>query len=88
MNTTQYYIGLKKYGQKWVWLSDNSTLEETETGKFPWATGQPMGDGNCATSCALYLSPKTMKPWRPCWWFEQIPWEVNLFFMQPLSSVP
>ena len=48
MNTTQYYIGLKKYGQKWVWLSDNSTLEETETGKFPWATGQPMGDGNCA----------------------------------------
>ena len=48
MNTTEYYIGLKKYGQKWVWISDNSKLEETETGKFPWATGQPMGDGNCA----------------------------------------
>ena len=48
MNTTEYYIGLKKYGHKWVWISDNSTLEETETGKFPWATGQPMGDGNCA----------------------------------------
>ena len=48
MNTTEYYIGLKKYGQKWVWISDNSKLEETETGKFPWATGQPMSDGNCA----------------------------------------
>ena len=47
MNTTEYYIGLKKYGQKWVWISDNSTLEKTETGKFPWATGQPAGGGNC-----------------------------------------
>ena len=48
MNTTEYYIGLKIYGHKWVWISDNSKLEETETGKLPWATGQPMGDGNCA----------------------------------------
>ena len=47
MNTTEYYIGLKKYGQKWVWISDNSTLEKTETGKFPWASGKPAGDGNC-----------------------------------------
>ena len=39
MNTTEYYIGLKRYGQKWVWISDNSTLEETEKGEFPWATG-------------------------------------------------
>ena len=48
MNTTEYYIGLKKYGQKWIWISDNSTLEETEKGKFPWYTLQPSGNGNCA----------------------------------------
>ena len=48
MNTTEYYIGLKKYGQKWVWISDNSTLEESEKLKFPWATDQPSGNGNCA----------------------------------------
>ena len=48
MNTTEYYIGLKKYGQKWIWISDNSTLEVTEKGKFPWHTGQPSGDGNCS----------------------------------------
>ena len=60
MNTTQYYIGLKKYGQKWVWISDNSTLEETETGEFPWAKGQPKGDGNCAKMwCKKNTSPCT-----------------------------
>ena len=48
MNTTEYYIGLKKYGQEWIWISDNRTLEETEKGKFPWHTRQPSGNGNCA----------------------------------------
>ena len=33
-NTTEYYIGLKKYGEKWIWISDNSTLEETGKGNF------------------------------------------------------
>ena len=47
MNTIEYYIGLRKNGQKWIWVSDNSTLEETERGQFPWASGQPKGDGNC-----------------------------------------
>ena len=48
MNTTEYYIGLKKYDQKWLWISDNSTLGETQKGKFPWNRCQPSGDGNCA----------------------------------------
>ena len=48
MNTTEYYIGLKKYGEKWIWISDNSTLNETERGKFPWGGGQPSGNGNCS----------------------------------------
>ena len=47
-NTTEYYIGLRTYGKKWIWISDNSTLEKTEMGKFPWASGQPKRDGNCA----------------------------------------
>lgn len=45
---TEYYIGLRKYGQKWMWISDNSTFNETEKGKFPWGTNQPSGDGNCS----------------------------------------
>ena len=48
MNTTEYYIGSKKYDQKWIWISDNSTLGETGQGKFPWYEGQPSGNGNCA----------------------------------------
>ena len=47
-NTTEYYIGLKKYGEKWIWISDNSTLNETERGKFPWGRGQPSDGGNCS----------------------------------------
>ena len=45
---TEYYIGLRKDGQKWIWISDNSTLNETEIGKFPWAPGQPHKDGSCS----------------------------------------
>ena len=47
MNTIEYFIGLRKNGQKWIWVSDNSTLEETKRGHFPWAPYQPNGDGNC-----------------------------------------
>ena len=47
MDTTEYYIGLRKNGQKWMWLSDNSTLEETKTGHFPWAPREPNKNGNC-----------------------------------------
>ena len=45
--TTEYYIGLRKDGQKWIWISDNSTLNKTKKGQFPWAPGQPKEDGNC-----------------------------------------
>ena len=47
MDTTEFYIGLRKNGQKWIWVSDNSTLEETKKGHFPWAPGEPTGTGNC-----------------------------------------
>ena len=46
--TTEYYIGLRKDGQKWIWISDNSTLNKTDNGKFPWAPGQPNKDGSCS----------------------------------------
>ena len=55
MDTTEYYIGLRKNGQKWIWVSDNSTLEETNIGHFPWAPGEPSGNGNC------------VKIWRKNW---------------------
>ena len=43
----EYFIGLRKDGQsgQWRWLSNNST---SQTG-LPWATGEPNGDGNCAS---------------------------------------
>ena len=47
VKTNEYYIGLRKNGQKWIWVSDNSTLDETETGNSPWAPGEPSGNGNC-----------------------------------------
>ena len=46
-DTTEYYIGLKKVNGKFRWISDNSTLQETETGKYPWHGGQPSKDGKC-----------------------------------------
>ena len=48
METAEYYIGLKKESNsgEWRWLSDNSKVNATR-GKFPWAKGEPSGDGNC-----------------------------------------
>ena len=57
MNTTEYYIGLRKNGQKWIWVSDNSTLEETKTDEFPWASGEPNGNGNCVKMWRQNTSP-------------------------------
>ena len=59
MNTTEYYIGLRKDGQKWIWVSDNSTLEETKRDHFPWAPFQPNGNGNCVKMWPLKTSPWT-----------------------------
>ena len=49
MKTTEYYIGLRKDSKsgEWRWISDNSKVNATR-GKFPWAKGEPSGDGNCA----------------------------------------
>ena len=46
--TLEYFIGLKKERSgEWRWISDNSKVNATR-GKFPWAKGEPSGDGNCA----------------------------------------
>lgn len=49
MNTTEYFIGLKKdiSSNEWRWISDNSKVNATK-GKFPWANGEPSGNENCA----------------------------------------
>ena len=49
MTTGEYFIGLKKgRGPKeWRWISDNSKVDAIK-GKFPWASSEPSGDGNCA----------------------------------------
>jgi len=55
MTTGEYFIGLRKdsdYGE-WRWISDNSTVNATR-GKFPWATNEPNGDGNCAVMYKNY----------------------------------
>ena len=57
MNTVEYYIGLRRKGQKWIWVSDNSTLEETQKGHFPWPPGEPDGSGNCVKMWLQKRSP-------------------------------
>jgi len=59
MSTTEYYIGLRKKDQKWIWVSDNSTLDETRTGNSPWALHEPSGNGNCVKMWQLKTSPWT-----------------------------
>ena len=59
MNAVEYYIGLRRKGQKWIWVSDNSTLEETKKGHFPWAPGEPNGIGNCVKMWRQKTSPWT-----------------------------
>ena len=58
MNTIEYYIGLRRKGQKWIWVSDNSTLEETKGSHFPWAPGEPFGNENC-----VKIWRQKKKPW-------------------------
>ena len=54
--TREYFIGLKKDGKsrEWQWISDNSKVNATR-GKFPWAQGNPSGDGNCSVMYKDYL---------------------------------
>ena len=57
VNTFEYYIGLRKNGQKWIWVSDNSTLEETKKGEFPWHSGEPAKNGDCVKMWLQKRSP-------------------------------
>ena len=52
-NTTEYFIGLRKDTSTvvWRWLSDNSTVDASNKGDWPWATGEP-SDENGELSCA------------------------------------
>ena len=59
VDTTEYYIGLRKNGQKWMWVSDNSTLDETKKDNFPWRSGEPNGNGNCVKMWREKTSPWT-----------------------------
>ena len=52
-NTTEYFIGLWKDTSTgvWRWLSDNSTVNASNQGDWPWAAGQPSNindEENCA----------------------------------------
>ena len=51
--TNEYFIGLWKDTSTvvWRWLSDNSTVDASNEGVWPWATGQP-SNGNTEENCA------------------------------------
>ena len=53
-NTTEYFIGLRKDTSTgvWRWLSDNSTVDASNKGHWPWARGEPSGE-NFKENCAL-----------------------------------
>lgn len=55
MRAAEYYIGLKKdiKSGDWKWISDNSKVNATR-GRFPWAGGEPSGDGNCTVMYRNY----------------------------------
>ena len=58
-NTTEYFIGLWKDTSTgvWRWLSDNSTVDASNKGDWPWARGEPNGkDENCAQMYRHYLN--------------------------------
>ena len=58
-NTTEYFIGLRKDASAgvWRWLSDNSTVDASNKGDWPWARGEPNGnDENCAQMYRHYLN--------------------------------
>ena len=68
MKTIEYYIGLKKDSNsgEWKWISDNSKVSATR-GKFPWAMGEPNGDGKCAVMYKDYLQDYGLFNDFPCY---------------------
>ena len=56
----EYFIGLKQQAGKWIWISNNSTLNATD-GEFPWAFGEPSNlNKNNPQHCAkmYYMASK------------------------------
>ena len=63
-NTIEYFIGLRKDTSTgvWRWLSDNSTVNVSNRGDWPWATGQPSDESlteNCAQMYGDYVNSYT-----------------------------
>ena len=57
-DTSEFFIGLRKdtSTKLWRWLSDNSTVNASNKGHWPWAGEQPTGkDENCAQMYRDYL---------------------------------
>ena len=46
METSEYFIGLKKQSENWTWVY-NYGEEIASKGYINWATNQPSGNGNC-----------------------------------------
>ena len=56
-NTTEYFIGLWKDTSTgvWRWLSDNSIVDASSKGHWPWAIDEPSGENeNCAEIYRYY----------------------------------
>ena len=58
-DTFEYFIGLRKDTSigVWRWLSDNSTVNASNRGDWPWAAGQPNNindEENCAQMYGNY----------------------------------
>ena len=53
METIAYFIGLRKDTSTgvWRWLSDNSTVNASNKGDWPWAKNEP-NEGNGKSNCA------------------------------------
>ena len=55
-NTTEYFIGLRKDTSTglWRWLSDNSTVNASHEGHWPWARREPNGNGKLYICAEMY----------------------------------
>ena len=56
-DTIEYFIGLRKDASAgvWRWLSDNSTVNASSKGNWPWAIDEPNGENeNCAEMYRYY----------------------------------
>ena len=51
----EYFIGLKKdvTSGEWRWISDNSKVDASTKGAWPWAVGEPSNDPKVPENCAV-----------------------------------